>query len=737
MAVLTWRNVDAPSFRDSADGIRVAGAMFDRAAGNLSQGLGQFQDWRQNQTAGALLNNAQGYTDPEELRKAIASGAVFNGMDRSLVTPQALAALNAQSGTLLDQGVTAEGLRFAKQVAPYKIDNARLTNEGLDIKNTHDLRMSPLLQDQTIAGTANTRATTAQTLQTTDQNRQLFPLKYRGAELDNDSKKANIDQTIQTTQFRENLHPIDVANQKLKLREGEFDFGEKVTGVTNNNAATAFSMEAVIGSMTPQDVPYFLASDRFKAMNPNAQAIALGILQKRYPGVDLLSSANVSSAPPMTGGASTGTSSQAPVTAPVPTGSAPAGAVNNLTGYTPSAFVNSLPFDETRKYVPSILSKTGDLSGLSIYEKAKRIMPHLISTESSNDPNAVNKKTANDQPTGLTQIKPSTFAEMKKNYGIEGSITDRKSNVKAGEMYLKELLTKYDGDPEKALAAYNMGMGNLKTHLDKTGNTKPTSTSDESNPATAEAMLTNQVGRSTLAAEFALKGLGERIAQNNTSLTKKAETSLYDDKTDMMGAVDRLKKNQFYAGTPLAILKASIEKLTSMKGKDGREYINAAVAADILEESVNAPNKFERNSFGLLNYSTPDDAVAAEKAKLYLQGDMGDAVQRNIVTKKVSEKITAAKDNLEKASAEYSAALKRRPALSDEVIARYRGQVAWANRALDGVLELQNGDSNQPPDATINAYRPFRSTPAGVPVPLRVPPPNVRWRGTIPKIPVE
>lgn len=723
MAVLTWRNVDAPSFRDSADGIRVAGAMFDRAAGNLSQGLGQFQDWRQNQTAGALLNNAQGFTDPEELRKAIASGAVFNGVDRSLVTPQALAALNGQTKALLDQGTTT------------------LTNKGLGVKNEHDILNYPLERARTSAGTANTQANTAQTLQTTDQNARLFPLKFRGEELNNDYKKANIDQTNQTTQFRENLHPIDVANQKLKLREGEFDFGEKVTGVTNNNAATAFSMEAVLGSMTPQDIPHFLASARFNEMNPNAKALALGILQKRYPGVDLLSAANVGSAPPMTGGASTGTSLQAPVPTntptPVPTGSAPASAVNNLTGYKPSAFVNSLPFDETRKYVPSILSKTGDLSGLSIYEKAKRIMPHLISTESSNDPNAVNKKTADDRPTGLTQIKPSTFAEMKKNYGIEGSITDPKSNVKAGEMYLKELLTKYNGDPEKALAAYNMGMGNLKTHLDDPKNAQFASNSDESNPATVESKLKAEAGRSTIAAEFALKGLGERIAQNNTSLTRKAETSLFDDKTDMMGAVARLQKNQFYAGTPLAMLKSSIEKLMSMKGKDGNS-INAAVAADILEESVIAPNKLERNTFGLLNYSTPDDAAAAEKAKLYLLGDMAEAVKRNIVTNNISEKITAAKDNLEKASAEYSAALKRSPALPDDVIARYRGQVAWANKVLDGVLELQNGDPNQPADAAVNAYRPLRSKPGELPKsPSRVPPPNVRWRGTIPKIPVE
>jgi hypothetical protein len=715
MAVLTWRNVDAPSFRDSADGIRVAGTMFDRAAGNLSQGLGQFQDWRQNQTAGALLNNAQGFTDPEELRKAIASGAVFNGVDRGLVTPQALAALNSQTGTLLDQGVTAEGLRFSKEANPLKITNTKLINDGLVIKNDHDVLMNPLLRANTSAGTANTQAQTAQTLQTTAQNAKLFPLKFRGVELDNDSKKANIDQTIQTTQFKSDLHPFDFAKQQLDLDKGNFGFKNDQTAFADKNAATAFAVKTNLESMTAPDAMMHISSPAFKALSAGAQSLVLGALATRFP--DLLGAAGVSGVPASMGNG-------APGSAPTPTGSFADTMITRAAKRddTPaSAFANAILIPETKKYVTNISKQVGDLSGLTIDEKVEKLTPYVVNSESGGDPNAVSPKGA----AGYMQIMPSTFAEVAKRHGISGSIMNKDVNTAVGKAYLKELLIKYEGDHERALAGYNMGPNKLDKWL-----------GDANDPNSVDAKIRAEANKSGLAIDIAQKSIGERNAQNNNSLIAKAETSLFDTKTDLIGGIDRLKKNQFYAGTPLAILKASMEKLMSMKGKDGKGSINAATAADILEESVNAPNKFERNTFGLLNYSTPDDDAAEKKAKMYLQGDVADAVKRNLLVKNVSDKLTAAKSSLENASAQYSAALKRE-GLPPEVLARYRAQVVMAQKAVNGILEVQQGDFNQPTDTSVNMFRPVYSKPGDVSPPPRLPPPDVRWRGTIPKIPVE
>lgn len=54
---------------------------------------------------------------------------------------------------------------------------------------------------------------------------------------------------------------------------------------------------------------------------------------------------------------------------------------------------------------------------------------------------------------GLMQLMPGTAAELR------ADPRDPEQNSKAGAMYLRQLLLKYDGDVPKALAAYNAGPG--------------------------------------------------------------------------------------------------------------------------------------------------------------------------------------------------------------------------------------------------------------------------------------
>jgi soluble lytic murein transglycosylase-like protein len=54
---------------------------------------------------------------------------------------------------------------------------------------------------------------------------------------------------------------------------------------------------------------------------------------------------------------------------------------------------------------------------------------------------------------GIMQLMPGTAAELGANPH------DPKQNTQAGAKYLADLLTKYDGDVAKALAAYNAGPG--------------------------------------------------------------------------------------------------------------------------------------------------------------------------------------------------------------------------------------------------------------------------------------
>jgi soluble lytic murein transglycosylase-like protein len=133
---------------------------------------------------------------------------------------------------------------------------------------------------------------------------------------------------------------------------------------------------------------------------------------------------------------------------PIPVQQQPQSSVNQVYPKLASTVVGTSKFDPEHPVAQKVRAEA-ERQGLGQFAD---LLVRQAYQESKFNPNAKSSKQAG----GVMQIIPSTAKEL----GVK-NVFNPDENIRGGVAYMKQLLQKYKGNPEMALAAYNWGPGNV------------------------------------------------------------------------------------------------------------------------------------------------------------------------------------------------------------------------------------------------------------------------------------
>lgn len=252
MAQITWRNVDTPNFSGVGDSIRTFGNMIGNATTGLSDALGNFQNAARQDAGSALMMNAMRYQDPTEYRNALASGALFEGVDPNLITTRTLENLDNRAGTLLNQ----EGQAGTNAYNDYRFGRLKSTDAAMDTA-------SPAVRQLALA------------YQSGDPKQ----IQAAQSQVGDALSTLPADQALEIMSRLQGQERGAIGNQQSR-----FDLGVQMRNDADTQAAMGVMSQITRGAENANDAR-ILAEAYSKQLSPVAQARLQELLSRSYPGV--------------------------------------------------------------------------------------------------------------------------------------------------------------------------------------------------------------------------------------------------------------------------------------------------------------------------------------------------------------------------------------------------------------------------------------------------------------------
>ncbi|UEN68864.1 virion structural protein [Shigella virus Moo19] len=252
MAQITWRNVDTPNFSGVGDSIRTFGNMIGNATTGLSDALGNFQNAARQDAGSAVMMNAMRYQDPTAYRNALASGALFEGVDPNLISTRTLENLDNRAGTLLNQ----EGQAGTNAYNDYRFGRLKTTDAAMDAA-------SPAVRQLAMA------------YQSGD------PKQIQAAQ----SQVGDALSTLPADQALDIMGRLQGQERGgIGNNQSRFNLGTQMRNDADAQAAMGVMSQITRGAENPNDAR-ILAEAYSKQLSPVAQARLQGLLAQAYPGV--------------------------------------------------------------------------------------------------------------------------------------------------------------------------------------------------------------------------------------------------------------------------------------------------------------------------------------------------------------------------------------------------------------------------------------------------------------------